>query len=57
VVSGAVEGIVDEAVLRRLLEQAGAIIGPVYVMGGKARLREKAHAYNLAARHSAVATR
>ena len=41
-VSGAVEGIVDEAVIRTLLAHAGREAGTIYVQGGKAKLLRKA---------------
>jgi len=49
-ISAAVEGIVDEAVARRLIREAGGIPGPVYDMKGKQRLLEKINGYNNAAR-------
>jgi hypothetical protein len=49
-ISAAVEGIVDKAVARRLIREAGGIPGPVYDMKGKQRLRQKINAYNHAAR-------
>jgi hypothetical protein len=48
-ISGAVEGVIDEAVLRRLILWAGAVPGPVYGKQGKAFLRKQIVAYNLAA--------
>ncbi len=50
VISGAVEGDVDEAVLRRLAEQVGAAIGPVHGKKGKQFLLRRVHGYNNAAR-------
>jgi len=50
-VSAAVEGIVDDAVVRRLLDNAGAEPDVVYIVGGKANLRQRTRAYNLAAQH------
>jgi hypothetical protein len=50
-VCAAVEGIVDEAVVRRLIEHVGAAPGPVYGKQGKAALRQKIAGYNNAARH------
>ena len=50
VISGAVEGIVDEAVLRRLLKETGAVVGPIYGKTGKRFLMQKIAAYNQAAR-------
>lgn len=52
VVSSAVEGIVDEAVVRRLLEQTGAKLGKVYGKNGKSSLRQRLAGYNQAARFS-----
>jgi hypothetical protein len=52
VVSGAVEGVVDEAVLRRLVELAGAKLGPVYGKNGKKHLQQKINGYNHASRIS-----
>jgi hypothetical protein len=49
-VSAAVEGLVDEAVARRLIEDAGGIPGPVYGKNGKPGLRKNIRAYNQAAR-------
>lgn len=50
VISGAVEGPVDEAVLRRLLQDSGALPGTIYGKMGKSRLVQKIGAYNHAAR-------
>jgi hypothetical protein len=50
--SAAVEGIVDDAVVRRLIQDAGAIVRAVYISGGKANLRQKVNAYNHAAARS-----
>jgi hypothetical protein len=52
VISGAVEGPVDETVLRRLVEIAGGRLGPVYGKNGKNYLRQKINSYNQAARFS-----
>ncbi len=52
VVTGATEGIVDEAVVRRLIREVGADPGPVHGKGGKRRLREQIRAYNNAAKFS-----
>lgn len=52
VVTAAVEGIVDEAVVRKLLEYANAIPGTVYGKNGKPHLRQKMRGYNNAARHA-----
>jgi hypothetical protein len=51
-VSVAVEGIVDEAVARRLVCSAGAHLGPVYGKQGKPHLQQRISGYNAAANHS-----
>jgi hypothetical protein len=51
VISAAVEGIVDEAVVRRLIEHVGARPGTVYGKGGKPQLLKNLRGYNEAARH------
>ncbi len=43
------EGVVDEAVLRRLLTQVGALAGPIYGKQGKQHLRQRLNGYNQAA--------
>ena len=48
-ISGAVEGLVDEAVLRRLVEHVGALPGPIYGRNGKQDLKQRLHGYNQAA--------
>jgi hypothetical protein len=50
VIMAAVEGIVDEAVAQRLIEQIGAVAGPVYGRRGKDHLRKSLGGYNHAAR-------
>lgn len=50
VISAAVEGVLDEIVLRRLIEGLGALSGSVYGKNGKSFLLEKLDAYNQAAR-------
>jgi len=50
IISGAVEGMVDEAVLRRLMQEMGAMAGPIYGKNGKSFLLQKVNAYNQAAR-------
>jgi hypothetical protein len=50
VITAAVEGDLDEAVLRRLVEYIGATPGPVYGRHGKAHLRQRLAGYNQAAR-------
>ena len=49
IVSGVVEGAVDDAVLRRLLWDAGHGVGPIHVKNGKAGVLAKLHGYNAAA--------
>lgn len=49
-ISGAVEGMLDEAVLRRLMKERGAMAGPIYGKNGKPFLLQKVNAYNQAAR-------
>jgi hypothetical protein len=49
VVSGAVEGLADEAVLRRLIVEAGGEVGPIYGKAGKAHLLKQLGGYNRAA--------
>lgn len=51
-VSGAVEGILDETVLRRLVEWLGAEMAYVYPVGGKPQLDLRLSGYNEAARYS-----
>jgi len=50
VISAAVEGNLDEAVVRKLITHAGATPGDVYGKQGKAFLRQKISAYNNASR-------
>jgi len=52
VLSAAVEGIVDDAVVRRLIEDAGALVSAIHISGGKLNLKQKVNAYNHAAGHS-----
>jgi len=52
VISAAVEGVIDEAVIRRLLTYVGAIPGDVYGKQGKAFLKQRTAAYNNAARYA-----
>jgi len=49
VVCGAVEGSLDEAVLQRLIREAGAAPGPIHGKNGKERLSQQLSAYNQAA--------
>lgn len=51
-ISSAVEGLVDEAVVRKLIGCAGGTPGPVYGKNGKQLLHDKINGYNNAARHS-----
>ncbi|MBI4880533.1 MAG: hypothetical protein HY812_12865 [Planctomycetes bacterium] len=52
VISAAVEGLLDEAVVRRLIEHAGGALGAVHGRCGKPALRNRAGGYNNAARHA-----
>ncbi len=52
VVQASVEGVTDEAVVRRLIEHAGAQVGTVYGKEGKPALRQRVSGYNNAARWS-----
>ena len=52
VISCAVEGSLDEAVLVRLIRDVGGAPGPVYGRKGKALLRQKIQGYNNAARRT-----
>ena len=49
VITAAVEGNLDEAVIRRLIEDAGCVVGLVYGRRGKNYLRDKLKAFNHAA--------
>jgi hypothetical protein len=49
VVSGAVEGPVDDAVLRRILREVGHDAGPIHIKNGKAAVLGKLDGYNAAA--------
>jgi hypothetical protein len=50
VVCGAVEGLLDEAVLKRLIAHVGAVPGPMYGKRGKSPLLRQLRGYNRAAR-------
>jgi len=50
--SGAVEGLVDEAVLRAALRHVGLGAGGIYGKQGKPDIRDRIRGYNQAARHS-----
>ena len=52
IVSAAVEGIVDDAVVRRILVHAGGQAGTVYGRRGKLYLKQKIHGFSQAARYS-----
>lgn len=52
VIRAAVEGIVDEAVVRKLVESAGRVLGVVYGKQGKSLLRQRITGYNNAAQHT-----
>lgn len=51
IISGAVEGVIDEAVVRRLILHVGATPGAVYGKKGKSHLKQNIRRYNEAARH------
>jgi hypothetical protein len=51
-ISGAAEGDLDKAVLRRLIEHVGAEPGPIHGGKGKAHLLGKLSGFNMAARHA-----
>ena len=51
-ISAAIEGLVDEAVVRRLVTHVGATLGPVFGKEGKQFLRKRVRGYNQAARFS-----
>lgn|GEM_PF-3609793 len=51
-ISAAVEGIIDEAVVRKLILEAGGCPGAIYGKNGKALLRRLLPGYNNAARFS-----
>ncbi len=53
VISGAVEGIVDEAIFRRLVRAVRGEPGPVHGKSGKHQLLQRLPGYNSAARLSA----
>lgn len=52
VLSAAVEGVVDEAVLRRICREVEVQLGTVYGKSGKSFLRKRMSGYNQAASHS-----
>jgi hypothetical protein len=51
IISAAVEGIVDEAVARKLITEAGGRPGTIYGKNGKPFLRRHINGYNSAAHH------
>ena len=51
VIAAAVEGIVDEAVARRLIAHVGAVPGVVYGKNGKEHIKQRVAGYNRAAHH------
>ncbi|MCR4439583.1 MAG: hypothetical protein QHJ34_13660 [bacterium] len=51
-IDAAVEGIVDEAVVRRLVDCAGGTLGHVYGKNGKRYLRDSIKGFNIAARRT-----
>lgn len=52
VVTAAVEGLVEEAVLGRLVSHVGALLGPVHGKNGKDHLQRGLRGYNAAAQRS-----
>ncbi len=52
VISGAVEGVTDEAALRRIAECVGTNMGNVFITGGKRRLDKQLSGYDNAAKFS-----
>lgn len=52
VISAAVEGIVDETVVRKLVVEAGGYPGTIYGKNGKSYLRRQIQGYNNAAKRS-----
>jgi hypothetical protein len=51
IISAAVEGLIDESVVRKLIVEAGCKPGTVYGKSGKSFLRRQIQGYNNAARH------
>jgi hypothetical protein len=52
IISAAVEGIIDETVVRRIIVEAGGLPGTIYGKNGKPLLRRQIQGYNNAARYS-----
>ncbi|MEM2914452.1 MAG: hypothetical protein QXH91_03500, partial [Candidatus Bathyarchaeia archaeon] len=50
-ISCAVEGTIDEAVLKKLIESSGATVKTIYGKQGKEFLKKNLNAYNNAAQH------
>lgn len=50
-ITSAVEGLLDDAVAKRLIRAVGASPGPVYIKGGKHNLLKKINGYNQASQH------
>ncbi len=46
VISAVVEGLVDHAIARRLIVEAGAEAGPIHIKNGKSALQDKINGYN-----------
>ncbi len=51
-ITGAVEGPADEAVLRRLIQDAGLVLGAIFGRNGKHQVLRQLPGFNLAARHT-----
>lgn len=51
IISAAVEGVADEAVVRRLIHHVGAETGAIYGKNGKPDLKQRIRGYNNAAMH------
>ncbi len=51
-ISAAVEGRIDEAVLRAVIRHAGGITGPIYGKHGKQYIQKNLYGYNQAANHA-----
>lgn len=51
-ISGAVEGPIDEIIMRRLVLEAGGSLDRVYGRNGKTQIRQRLRAYNHAAAHA-----
>lgn len=51
IIKAAVEGLIDEAVVRRLIAHVGGVVGEVHGRDGKAHLHQRLQGYNRAALH------